>query len=258
MVKKRMAMRMVTIFMALIVCGMFFPGLARGEDPNVNAVLTEGGNAALNVDIGDVVLGDQKITSVGITNQSTTSTYTVTLLLNSDADCPNEFTHNADPIVTNFEPGAILNVDVMFTPSDLGACSAELQIAYYGSAGGLVEINFTGNGIEEAPDSFGPVLIGKFATTVTDRLIPTDGTTPSTLQEMVDECDDDSDRRGEFVSCVARATGELMRAGLVKRDERRELVRYATRLEWEMIIQKMRAHKRSHRGVGPWWWVHRR
>ena len=60
MVKKRMAMKMVTIFVALIVCGMFFPGLARGEDLSVDTGLqVDDGNTGINeisVDIGEAVV----------------------------------------------------------------------------------------------------------------------------------------------------------------------------------------------------------
>jgi hypothetical protein len=253
MVKKRMAMRMVTIFVALIVCGMFFPDLARGEDQGIDTVLNEGGNTVLDVDVGSVVLGESKITSVGITNQSSDS-YTVTLLLNSDAACPNEFTHNAAPIVTNFEPGAVLNVDVMFTPSDLGACSAELQIAYYGSVGGLVEINFTGSGVEEVSETFEPIVIGGFPTHVVDRLIDIDEQTSSTLAEMIDECESTSYRRGDLVRCIAWTTGELKKEGLLEYNEVRELRRTAARVEIQKIIQAMRT--RTHSKRGRFWWIH--
>ena len=253
MVKKRMAMRMLTIFVALIVCGMFFPGLARGEDLSIDQ--------GLDVDFEDVVIGEDKTIPLQITNQSE---HTLTLIptFAKDADC--DFTCfkivDEEPIqlgVTYLDPGEVLNLKVTFSASDVGLCTAWLDIMYTGSPGGAVRIDFTANGIEEVTQTLGPIVVGRFTTRVMDRTITREGSAPTTLAEIIGECDEDSDRRGEFVSCVARATGELMREGLVKRDERQELVRYATRLEWERIIEKMRAHKRSHRGGGPWWWVHR-
>ncbi|MGD9031909.1 MAG: hypothetical protein PVJ69_09400 [Desulfobacteraceae bacterium] len=257
MVKKRMAMRMVTIFVALIVCGMFFPGLARGEDQNLDAVLTEGGNTLLTVELGDVVLGDLKTTSVGITNQSPTSIYYVTLLLNPGATCTSEFTYNGPSSVANFQPGDSLDVEVTYTPSAPGACNAALQITYYGSEGGLVEINFNGNGIEEVTQTFEPIVIGSTTTSVIDRPVEIGENETSTLQEMIDHCDnkDGLKNHGKLVRCIARVTGELCRAGDITGGEKGKLVRAAAREKMQRVIKKWKERKRSKRGSIPWWWL---
>jgi hypothetical protein len=260
MVKKRMAMRMVTIFVALIVCGMFFPDLARGEDLNVDTELNEGvGNTELDVDIGNVVLWESKIISVGITNQSSDSTYMLVLQLNQDAVCSGYYTYNGDNIVHGFGPGDTLNVEVVFTPSEVKVCNAVLQITYYGS-GGLVEINFTGNGVEESSETY--IKIGDIETNVEDRSIEIDQNTTSTLEEMIDYCEDEFERseqrRGQLVRCIAWTTGELKKEGLLEWKEMWELRRTAARVEWETIIQKMKARKKtreSSRGNRRFWWL---
>jgi len=109
MVKKRMAMRMLTIFVALIVCGMFFPGLARGEDLS--------SDQGLDVRFDDVLIGEEKTIPLTITNQSSESTFTLILLLNMDAAC--EFTYTGPNLVSGFAPGDTLDVQVAFKPSVL-------------------------------------------------------------------------------------------------------------------------------------------
>jgi hypothetical protein len=264
MVKKRMAMKMVTIFVALIVCGMFFPGLARGEDLNVDTELREGVNTELDLDIGNVVLGEGQITTVGISNQSSETTYTLILALNKAAACTTEFEYTGPNVESGFEPGETLNVQVTYTPTVLGPCTAWLSIMYIGSLGGEVKINFTGNGIEEASDTFGPIDIGGFPTSVMNRLIEIDEHTTSTLEEMIDHCEDkfesSGQRRGKLVRCIAWTTGELCRAGDITKKEKRELRRFAARLEWQTIIEKMKARRKSgesSRGNRRFWWCRR-
>ena len=82
MVKKRMAMRMVTIFVALIVCGMFFPNPARGDE-NLSS------NQGLDVDFEDVVVGEDKTIPLEIRNESDHQLILYPLF-NMDAAC--EFT----------------------------------------------------------------------------------------------------------------------------------------------------------------------
>jgi hypothetical protein len=198
MVKKRMAMRMVTIFVALIVCGMFFPGLARGEDLS--------SNQGLNVNFGDVVVGDKKTIPLEITNQSV-SLLTLILTYKMDTGC--DFTFPEDLVVTTLAPAAILNVGVTFSPSAVGECEAWLKINYTGSTAGLVEIKFTANGVEEtskAPEEE-KILIGDIDTGVYDKL---DGDGNS-IKEMIGICESTAYNHGHLVRCVVRLTRELRR-----------------------------------------------
>jgi hypothetical protein len=255
MVKKRMAMRMVTIFVALIVCGEVFPGIARGEDLSVNTVLIENENTVLNVDVGNVVLEESKTTSVGITNQSS-DPYTVILLLNQDAECTSYYTYTGDNIVSDFQPGDTLEVEVTFTPPDTMECKAVLQITYYGSPGGSVAINFTGTGVEEPSETY--IKIGDIETTVLDKSIEIDQNTTSTLQAMVDACAAESEVHGQLTRCVAWTTGELLRAGEIRKQDMWELRKAAAKVEWQTMIQKMRARmetRGSSRGGRRFWWL---
>ncbi|NIN63068.1 MAG: hypothetical protein GTN55_12185, partial [Gammaproteobacteria bacterium] len=123
MVKKRMAMRMVTIFVALVFCGMFFPDPARGVEDLSS-------DQGLAVNFEDVVVGEQKTIPLGITNESV-HLLVLYPLFNMDAAC--DFTAakmvDGSPTElgrTELEPGAVLNVQVTFSPSAVGSCNAEL------------------------------------------------------------------------------------------------------------------------------------
>ncbi len=239
-----MAMRMVTIFVALIVCGMFFPDLARGEDLS--------SDQGLQVNFEDVVVGGERTIPLTITNQSE-STFTLILLLNMDAAC--EFTYTGPNVVSDFEPGNTLNVQVKFTPSAVGVCNAVLQIQYFGS-GGVVEINFTANGVEEPPETpkKEEIFIGQFPTGVTDREIEIDEHNTSNLGDMIGECEDTFYNRGYLVRCVAWLTGELSREGSITYQDKRKLRRAAAKAEIYKIMQEMKTSKKSRRSR--FWWLH--
>jgi hypothetical protein len=240
MVKKHMAMRMVTIFVALIVCGMFFPDLARGEDLS--------SDQGLEVNFEEVVIGGEKIIPLTITNQSTESTFTLILLLNMEAAC--EFTYTGPNIVSGFAPGDTLDVQVAFKPSAVGVCNAVLQIQYFGS-GGLVEINFTGNGIEEVSETF--IEIGGFNTGVLDRE-DEDG---EYISDMISECQESAYNNGHMVRCIRRLTTHLRWERIISRKEQRALRNASWKAAMSNIMQAMKTAKRSgkrdHRSSRSWW-----
>jgi hypothetical protein len=247
MVKKRMAMRMVTIFVALIVCGMFFPDLARGADL--------GSDQGLDVSFGDVLIGEEETIPLTITNESET-TFTLILLLNMDAAC--EFTYTGPNVVSGFAPGNTLDVQVAFKPSGVGTCNAVLQVQYFGS-GGVVEINFTGSGIEEVSEPFGPVIIGNSTTGVENRTI--DEQTNSTLQDVIDDCNNNKDEfknHGGWVRCIRSKTRDLMEEGYITRWERGKLVSAAAREQMQSLIEKWKERRnrlKRSKGHQKYWWV---
>jgi hypothetical protein len=255
MVKKRMAMRMVTIFVALIVCGMFFPGLARGEDLSIDQ--------GLDVDFEDVVIGEEKTIPLQITSQSD---HTLTLIPTFAEDAYCDFTYfkivDEEPTqfgVTYLDPGEVLNLKVTFSASDVGLCTAWLDIMYTGSPGGAVRIDFTANGVEEVLDSFGSVVIGNSTTHVQDRMI--DEHTSSTLQQMIDDCEYDRDEfknHGAWVWCIRSKTRDLMEEGYLTGRERGELVSAAARAQMQSVIEKWKERRnrlKSSRGHHKYWWV---
>jgi len=236
-----MAMRMLTIFVALIVCGMFFPGLARGEDLS--------SDQGLDVRFDDVLIGEEKTIPLTITNQSSESTFTLILLLNMDAAC--EFTYTGPNLVSGFAPGDTLDVQVAFKPSAVGVCNAVLQIQYFGS-GGLVEINFTGNGIEEVSETF--IEIGGFDTGVLDR--PMDEHSDSTLGEMIGECEATAYTCGQLLQCVSRLTWKLRKQKSITSKEMHQLRKGALRAEIRKIVKARKTSVRSTGGRFRYGWRH--
>ena len=249
MVKKRMAMRMVTIFVALIICGMFFPDLARGEDLNVDQ--------GLNVPFGDVVVGEQKTISLGITNQRE-SALTLYPTFKMDFNC--DFTHTElrttvlEPVA--LKPDAIFKVDVTFSPSAEGSCNAWLQISYMGSEFTTVEVSFTANGKEEEEPSEAFIEIRGFNTGVTDREAKLDENN-STLAEMIGECEATAYNCGQLRRCVKRLTRQLMREETIDYQEMRALHKAAIRAEMHKMVEEMKASRRlktyKSSGRSKWW-----
>ena len=225
MVKKRMAMKMVTIFVALIVCGMFFPGLARGLSV-----------PTLDENVVKVEVGESEITSVTITNESN-SEIQIWVSLDPEAECVKDFSYPGypDSIIypafgsdTKFGPGDIFTVEVTFTPSEVRVCTASLTVMPLSvipedSTVEPVTLTLTAEGIPESADNFEPILMDGVPTDVMNRSIEIDGQTTSTLQEMIDECVAKFEKRGQLMRRVAWMTGELCRAGDITRKEKREL-----------------------------------
>lgn len=235
MVKKRMAMRMLTIFMALIVCGMFFPNLARGAGLS--------SDQGLDVDFEDVVVGEQKTIPLKITNQ-TTSTLILYPTFKMDAAC--EFTYTAIGR-TELEPGATLNVDVTFSPSTVGSCTASL-IILHGAPGEPLdnaEIRFTANGVEKSSRTLGKIAVGDVTTEVDDRMADTD----NSVGDMIQECVDTAYTHGHLVRCVRMLVRELWREQIISLSDSRQLNRAAVTAEIYRMMREMRSAKRSGRRV---------
>lgn len=253
MVKKRLAMGMVTIFVALIVCGMFFPDLARGADLS--------SDQGLQVKFPEVVVGEQETMSVGITNE-TDHNLKIWLALNKDAGCPPEYFEYTGPNIypdvpgVLYEPGDTLTVQVTFKPLAVGVCTAFLQITPMVTNDEGVTIYFTAEGVPESADNFGPIVMGGLTTSVMDRPIPIDEHTTYTLSEMIDECMDKFNIPGQVTRYIAWTTGELYSEGLITRQEKNELRMTAAKLEWQRIFQRMKK-RRSSKGstkLRRFWW----
>jgi hypothetical protein len=156
MVKKRMAMRMVTIFVALIVCGMFFPDPVRGDE-NLSS------DQGFSVVFEDLKLDEPSTLPVVITNDSAYELRLI-LLFNQTAGCSFEYD---GPYIQTLASGEPLTVNFTYTPSNEDVCTAELQIMYSGSPSGIVVIELIGElEIKEEPQY---IIIGGINTFVEDR-----------------------------------------------------------------------------------------
>jgi hypothetical protein len=256
MVKKRMAMRMVTIFVALIVCGMFFPGLARGVS------LTS--DKGFDVTLEGLQLNEESKISVEITNEGSAN---LRLLLQLEMDGGCGFVYEG-PSIGVFYPDVPVSVVFKYTPSDYGECGAKLRISDMedvdstGKLATVAVITLTAVLEEETAEEPKYISVGEIETEVEDRSIEIDQDRISTLQEMIDYCKDEFERhdlrRGKLVRCIAWTTGELKKEGSLDYREMSELRKAAAKVEWQTMIQKMRARRetnKSSRGGHRFWWL---
>jgi hypothetical protein len=257
MVKKRMAMRMVTIFVALIVCGMFFPGLARGATGD-SPLSTD----KYTVEFKDLQLNEESSIPVKITNMSD-APLTLIPQFSSEGDCQFGYEYPGSDVSWIIHLAARDSLDITFTytPSNYDECGAEFVIIdTVGTVLATIDVTGILEEVTEDPKTFETIDIGGFPTSVVDRLI--DEHTNSTLQQMIDYCKDEFERhdqrRGKLVRCIAWTTGELLRAGKIEKEEMLEFRKAAAKVEWQTMIQEMRARRetrKSSRGNGRFWWL---
>jgi hypothetical protein len=253
MVKKRTAMRMLTIFVALIVSGMFFPDLARGAGLS--------SDQGVDVDFGDVVMGEAKTIPLELTNENG-STLTLYPSTKIESDCGFTFTELG---TTQLEPGAALNVDVTFSPSKLGACTAWLKILHGVSGGALdnATITFTANGVEKPPEPPAQqnIFIGGIDTGVEDRPMNNDYNAP-TVGSVIQECEATAYNRGQLWRSVSLLTAELWKEGRITHQEKHKLQSVAIKAEIRKMVREVKASrgletsKRSGRSRFWCWWRH--
>ena len=247
MVKKRMAMRMVTIFVALIVCGMFFPDPVRGDENLSSDIGYVNDEGYIVVEFEDLQLDEPSTVPVVISNDSAYELRLI-LLFNQDADC--NFQYDG-PYIQTLAPGDPLNVDFTYTPSDEEVCTAELQIMYSGSPSGVVVMKLIGDlEIQEKPNY---IVIGDFHTGVLDRA-DEDG---EYISDMISECQETAHNNGHAVRCISRFTKHLTWHGILSRDERQALLKASWKAAMSNIIKEMKTAKRSgrrdHRSSRLWW-----
>jgi hypothetical protein len=253
MVKKRMAMRMVTIFVALIVCGMFFPDLARGATEDTPLSVDK-----YTVEFKDLQLNQTSEIPVVITNESVAP---LKLLpqFSSDANCEFAFEYDGSDVswIINLAPSNSLNINFTYTPSNYGECGAELLIVDMEGMVALATITVTGVLEEKRAEDPDYISVGGFLTSVKNKEIKVDQDT-STLADMIEECEGTSQRHGELVRCIAWTTGELKKEGLLTYQDKRELLRAAAKVEWQRIIQATEKRKISKGSKQRrFWWLHR-
>lgn len=78
-----------------------------------------------------------------------------------------------------------------------------------------------------ATGCLGTIIIDGCDTGVTDRLIDDN----STISEKIDECVESAKNHGQFVSCVAQLTGDLVKAGIITGIEKGAIVSCAAQAD---------------------------
>jgi hypothetical protein len=247
MVKKLMAMRMVTIFVALVVCGMFFPDLARGEDLS--------SDKGFIAKFEDLQLNEKSEPfPVVITNESG-KTLKLLPQFKSDGNCEFGFAYDGPWLSAGVAPGESLFVSFTYTPSNYDECGATLDILNMLDMAILATIKVIGVLEEpgEEPRTFGEIVIGGFNTGVLDRE-DEDG---ELISDMIRECKETATNIGSAQRCISRLTKHLMWHDKLSREERQALMNTAWRSAMSEVMQKMKAAKSSgkrDRRCSRFWW----
>lgn len=199
----------VSIFLAFIAWGVFFPGLTNGS------VLVE------TADFGDVAVGSTSAIPLHITN--TGSSTLILYFRYENYSC--NFSLPRQEIV--LQPGKIVDVEIRWTPSEVGICSDILHVIYDRDLSETVLVRgraVEADGPDQEPDKDvkSRIVIGECDTGVVDRLYE-----DKLISELIDDFAADAKNHGEFVRCVAGLTNELKKAGIISGKEKGAIQRCA-------------------------------
>jgi len=195
----------LSIFLAFIAWGVFFPGLTNGS------VLVE------TADFGDVAVGSTSTIPLHITN--TGSSTLILYFRYENYSC--NFSLPRQEIV--LQPGKIVDVEIRWTPSEVGICSDILKVIYGRDLYETVVV--TGRAVEAGGPDQEPdrdvnrrIVIGDCDTGVVDRYYE-----DKLISELIDDCAAGVKNHGQFVRCVAGLTNELRKAGVISGKEKGRL-----------------------------------
>ena len=195
----------VSIFLAFIAWGVFFPGLTNGS------VLVE------TADFGDVTVGSSSAIPLHITN--TGSSTLILYFRYENYSC--NFSLPRQEIV--LQPGKIVDVEIRWTPSEVGICSDILHVIYDRDLSETVLVR--GRAVEAGEPDHEPdrdvnrrIVIGECDTGVVDRRYE-----GKLISVWIHECAHDAKNHGQFVRCVADLTNELKKDGSISGKDKRRL-----------------------------------
>ncbi len=199
----------VSIFLAFIAWGVFFPGLTNGS------VLVE------TADFGDVAVGSTSAIPLHITN--TGSSTLILYFRYENYSC--NFSLPRQEIV--LQPGKIVDVEIRWTPSEVGICSDILHVIYGRDLSETVLVRgraVEAGGPDQEPDKDvnRRIVIGECDTGVVGRRYE-----GKFISELIDECADGAKNHGQFVRCVADLTNDLKKAGIISGKEKGAIQRCA-------------------------------
>jgi len=199
----------VSIFLAFIAWGVFFPGLTNGS------VLVE------TADFGDVAVGSTSTIPLHITN--TGSSTLILYFRYENYSC--NFSLPRQEIL--LQPGKIVDVEIRWTPSEVGICSDILHVIYGRDLSETVLVR--GRAVEAGGPDHEPdrdvnsrIVIGECDTGVVDQVYEEE-----LISKLIDECADGVKNHGQFVRRVAGLTNELKKAGIISGKEKGAIQRCA-------------------------------
>jgi hypothetical protein len=209
---RKMAVRILSIFTALLLFGMVVPVLS-----NAN-VATEA-----EVRLDPVLINSPpSSTSFGIQNQNEESA--ITLYFNLTGTCGFSYDTSLQGAILGKkgEPNDTVSMTVQHEPSELGVCSDTLTVYYYAADYVLYEVDVILTA--EVVDQLGPstVIIDGYDTGVENRL--NDGVP---ISDHLAICEENVKNHGQYVRCVALMLRKMHRADVVSKGEIKSIMKAA-------------------------------
>jgi len=201
MTVQKTPLTVLSILVAFIAWGVFFP------------TLTNGSVHVETADFGEVVVGSSSAIPLHITN--TGSSTLILYFRYENYSC--NFTLPRQELL--LQPGTTVDVEIRWTPPEgsEGTTCSDLLCVIYGRD--LYEtVLVTGRAVDASRPARNPtstIVIGECDTGVVDRLHE-----GKLISEWIDERAEDVTNHGQFVSCVADLTNELKKAGIISGKEK--------------------------------------
>ena len=215
MAGEKRSLTVLTILLAFIVWGVFYPSITTGSVSPETAVF------------GDVAVGSTGSIPLEIEN---TGSSTLILNLRFENYSCNFFLSQQSDISLN--PGVSVTVDISWTPaegSEGTTCSDTLNIINgYDYENPLETVLVTGNavpaGSKKDPNS--TIVIGEYDTGVVDRFYD-----EKLISEWIGACAAGAKNRGRFVRCVSALTNELKKEGIISCQDKGAIQRCAAQVK---------------------------
>jgi hypothetical protein len=223
MAGEKRSLTVLTILLAFIAWGVFFPSITTGSVSPETA------------DFGDVAVGSTGSIPLEITNTGS-DTLLINLRWKNNNSCDFRLLkHGSEDLQPTSEiqlnPEKSLTVDMSWTPAERSegtTCSDTLKIVN-GNGELLETVPVTAKAVaagDPPKNPNGTIVIGEHDTGVVDRLY--DG---RLISEWIGECAAGARNRWRFVRCVSALTNELKKAGVITCQDMRAIQRCAAQVK---------------------------
>jgi hypothetical protein len=194
-------LRVISIFLAFVVWGLFFPSVTNGSVDVETA------------DFGHVAVGSTSVIPLQINNTGSSTL----ILYFSYENCSCNFSLPPQELV--LQPGDTVDLKISWAPpegSEGTTCSGTLKV--FNGPDLLGALLLTGRAVDASGPARNPnstIIIGECDTGVVDRLH--EGTL---ISEWIEECAAKAKNHGQFVRCIRDLMNKLKEAGVISGKEK--------------------------------------